>query len=354
MAVAKKGLGRGLSALIPDDIEFLSRIARGDDVLDAPVAPRRRASARAPRGADDSSEQHLTEVEAEPLDASAVPGAPDRVVEWVPLSAIEANPFQPRRTFNDVEMQELVESVREHGVLQPILVRPLRGSGPIRFQLVAGERRWRAATAAGLEQVPAVVRDVADQQALELALIENVQRHDISAVDAAIAYQRLATEFHLSQEDIARRVGKSRSSIANTVRLLDLPVEARTAIDNGEISEGHGRAILLAPTEGARRAVFREVLRGRLSVRDAEHLARKTGESSGSAKENGSTAGSVDAAALTAELKDVEFQLQKALGTRVKVRPKGPKSKSGQIVVEFFSDDDLYRLSNLIRGRKTD
>ena len=194
---------------------------------------------------------------------------------WKPIKIV-ANPYQPRRVFDDEELQNLATSVREHGILQPIIVRPLDNSDEAAgFQLVAGERRWRAAQLAGLSTVPALVRPVSDQQALELAVIENVQRHDISPLDAAQAYRRLATEFELSQEKIAQRVGKSRSSIANTMRLLELPGEARNALQDGTLSEGHGRAILLTAGEGARRAVFRAVLRDKLSVRDTEELARR-------------------------------------------------------------------------------
>ncbi|GAC1417339.1 MAG: ParB/RepB/Spo0J family partition protein [Burkholderiaceae bacterium] len=362
MAATKKGLGRGLAALIPDDdMEFLSRVARGEDLITPPERPQ-----QAPNGS-------ATGLSSPRVDASVAPDEPilapiaegsagtvsptDRVVDWIGVDDIESNPFQPRRTFSATEMQELVDSVRDHGVLQPILVRPLAKSDQGKaYQLVAGERRWRAAREAGLETVPAVVREVADQQALELALIENVQRHDISPVDAAMAFRRLASEFNLAQDEIAKRVGKSRSAVANTLRLLDLPTEAQKAIDEGLLTEGHGRAILLANGDGARRAVFRHILREKLSVRAAEHVARhsagaSTGDHEGARKD--AAANATAHGPVSPELQQVESELQKALGTRVKVRPKGAKSKSGHIVIEYFSDDDLNRVLQLLMPQRS-
>lgn len=409
MAIARKGLGRGLSALIPDDdMEFLSRIARGDTVLAADTAPppntlrqvksevsgeveqksqakpvaksanghvSRETLKKQPKSAvSHSTVPHSIEIRpanssatslTSPLNTVESPLASDSaqsaadpqstavtpaLVEWIKTSAIEANPFQPRRTFSPVEMQELIDSVRSHGILQPILVRPLASQEGRRFQLVAGERRWRAACEAGLEVVPAVIRVIADQQALELAVIENVQRHDISAVDAALAYKRLANEFGLSQDSIARRVGKSRSAVANTMRLLDLPAEAQKAIEVGELTEGHGRAILLAATEGARRAVFRRILRDGLSVREAEAAARRSIHSQTESSASGQ--GAKATAELEVELQGVAEELQKALGTRLKIKPKGQHGKGGQILIEYFSDQDLQRLLGLFRNSK--
>jgi ParB family chromosome partitioning protein len=359
MATAKKGLGRGLSALIPDsDMEFLSRVARGDaslpaipvaeleemtedeasDRSGAPISPTRTPLAR--------SGQFVSAPNARTSQASS-----DGPV-WLDTTQIEANPYQPRRTFSTEEMNDLISSVREHGIIQPILVRPTAGVGDTpAYQLIAGERRWRAAQEAGLTRVPAVIRTVSDQQALELALIENVQRHDISAMDAAKAYRRLADEFGLSQEDIARRVGKSRPAIANTMRLLDLPDEAQKAIEDGTITEGHGRAILLAPGDGARRAVFRRVLRDKVTVREAEEMARK----SQSVREESSTSETTDSkqARLSSvevrALRATEEELSKMLGTRVRVRP---RAKGGQICIEYFSSEDLDQLLGRLRGRQ--
>lgn len=331
----KKGLGRGLSALIPGaDMEFLSRVARGD------------VSAEPVEAAPDISAPET----AEPISATQANNAG---VQQIALDDIEANPYQPRRTFSPAELDDLAASIREHGVLQPILLRPaphdLRGKP---YQLVAGERRWRAVRAAGLTHVPAIVREVADQQALELALIENVQRHDISPLDAAVAYKRLGSEFALSQEQIATRVGKSRAAVANTMRLLDLPEDARTALEKGDLSEGHGRAILLARGEGARRALLRRILRERLSVRDTEHFARQISDheradESATAPEKAAKI-SNSAANRAADWQHAESELQKQLGARLKVRP---RARGGQIVIDYADSDDFERLFALLTGQ---
>ena len=293
----KKGLGRGLSALIPDgDMEFLSRVARGE----------------------------------------AVPSSAPLLLE---IAQIEPNPFQPRRNFSPDEMRDLVASVREHGIIQPVLVRSRPGGG---HQLIAGERRWRAAQEAGLTQIPAVVHEVADQQALELAIIENVQRHDISALDAARAYRRLTGEFGLTLEQVGTRVGKSRPAVSNTMRLLDLPAEAQQALEDGVLTEGHGRAILLAPGDGARRAVLRRILRDKVTVREAEELARRAAHSE--------IAGEAAPRRATAERRahqDCEEELSRVLGTHVQVRP---RAKGGQLCITFHSAEDLDHLVARLRG----
>jgi ParB family chromosome partitioning protein len=363
MTATKKGLGRGLSALIPDaDMNFLSEFTRSSTSAAPAVrsTPRRGASQKTDISAGDAERPPAIELpagastplapQAEIVVASALSGT-----HMLSVAQIKPNPYQPRRFFSDEEMGELVSSIKTHGLLQPVLVRPSRsttaGEAAI-YQLVAGERRWRAAQLAGLDAIPAVVREVDDQQALELALIENVQRHDISAIDAAIAYQRLGAEFGLSQEQIAQRVGKSRSAVANTVRLLDLPQEVRKAVEDGTLSEGHGRAILLASGDGARRAIFRRVLRDKLSVRETERLAQQSTEvtapdeqTSGHPDQKNETG--------TAETTDnnqvarLEGELKKVLGTRLhlKVRRKG-----GELVINFSSPDELNRIVGLIMG----
>jgi ParB family chromosome partitioning protein len=368
---AAKGLGRGLSALIPEaDMEFLSRVARGDTTA-APVTPTQdeqstpAESAIEPALKTKNAPSPVTTLqEPESLSPSETPQhGEDRntsadtvnesAVQWLEISRIQPNPYQPRRSFSAQEMEELVASIREHGVLQPVLVRPLVGNdegGTAGYQLIAGERRWRAAQLADLETVPAIIRHVADQQALELALIENVQRHDITALDAALAYRRLAQEFSLSHDAVARRVGKSRAAVTNTLRLLDLPAEAQQAIEDGTLSEGHGRAILLANGDGARRAVLRRLLREKLSVRATEELARRTLRAASDDKDaktssaQGREAGSANSRHLV-ELRALEEQLQKQLRTRVRIKP---RTKGGQIVIEYFSADDLERVLGLL------
>ncbi len=189
----------------------------------------------------------------------------------LPIEALQPNPYQPRRRFDQDNLDSLAQSIRDQGLLQPILVRPLFGE-PDRFQIVAGERRWRAAQQARLHEVPVVVRDLSDRDALQIALIENVQRQDLTAIEEAEGYRRLIAEFHLTQEDLAHAVGKSRSHLANTLRLLDLPEAVRVMVQDGRLSAGHGRALLACrDPAGAAEAVLR---RG-LNVRQTEALARQ-------------------------------------------------------------------------------
>lgn len=297
----KSSLGRGLSALIPtDDMALLNNGAVRESLSDS----------------------HK-----------------DDGVRQVALRQIIANPLQPRRSFPQQELDELAASIREHGVLQPVLLRPVPDMEEETYEIVAGERRWRAAQAAGLTEVPAIVQEMDDKQALELAIIENVQRQDISALDAAVAYRRLQQEFNLSQEEIAARVAKSRAAIANTLRLLDLPEEVQAAITQNQISEGHGRAILGAKTEDARRAILRQVIRDGLTVRQTEEAARI------SDKVNGQSLRTKSVSRRSAEEKHVEDQLQKALGTRVQLKT---GRRGGHITISYFSAEELERLLELL------
>jgi ParB family chromosome partitioning protein len=347
MATIKKGLGRGLSALIPEqDMERLRQVVRGEGSKAA--VSQEKSSRKNTDGKKQASAAPLIIVEEAPIVANQAADAPapviyndnDAVVATrVAINSIEANPYQPRRFFQPEELSDLADSIREHNVLQPIIVRPLENvdkESSVRYQLVAGERRWRATQMAGRDTIPAIIRVIADQQALELALIENVQRHDISSVDAALAYRRLADEFGLSQENIAQRVGRSRSAVANTLRLLDLSEEIRSALEKGEISEGHGRAILLATGEGARRALYRRIIRDNLSVRETERLAKMSeeviGEEKGTRTRDENTA---------PELKRIEAALQKRLGARVRLQA---RARGGRIAIEYSSVEELQRI----------
>lgn len=359
MATVKKSLGRGLAALIPEnDMEMLRKVARGQESTPSKTDKPLRGSAlreskksaltispsaiQTPDSIQQKSVSHQRGARAELASDSPQGGAASGHIE---VNSIVANPYQPRRFFQPDELEDLASSIREHGVLQPIIVRPLKSSADgAKYQLVAGERRWRASQIAGLIEVPAIVRLISDQQALELALIENVQRHDISAVDAALAYKRLSQEFSLSQEDIAKRVGKSRSAVANTLRLLDLSDEIRGAIEKAEISEGHGRAILLASGEGARRALFRRIKRDNLSVREVERLAKLTEESI-----EGTEDGSLikDKKAMSPETQRIEQALTKRLGTRVAIRT---RSRGGRILIEYSSVEELQRIMRILNA----
>lgn len=258
----------------------------------------------------------------------------------IPLERISFNPYQPRKGYDDGSLEDLVRSVRVHGILQPIVV---RAKGENNYELVAGERRVRAATAAGLTRIPAVVKDLTNQQSLEVALIENLQREDINAVEAALAYRRLVDDFGLSQDDIGFRLGKSRSAVANTLRLLNLPDEIGDSISRGEITEGHGRALLSVEDPQRRAAIWREVMERGLSVRDTEQRCRQKREDSPAA---------ANVARETSEpdrddpiISHLEEQLRRRLGTRVSI---SSSAHGGRIDIEFYSEEDLDRIVSLI------
>ena len=275
--------------------------------------------------------------------SALLPGAledSDASMREVPLDQIRANPYQPRQVFDESGLGELSKSIEEHGILQPVI---LKRTGIDSYELVAGERRFRAARQAGLHSIPAVVREYKPSQMLEVALIENLQREDINAVDAAHAYQRLRTEFGLTQEEIARRVGKAQSTIANTLRLLALPDEVLESVRRGEISEGHARAILQARPE-AQFQVWQNARNQGLSVRETERAAREVSNSASTAKRRRESADSTES---DPHLAAAEEALQVALGTKVRIRWFG---ESGQIAIEFYSADQLDGILERIIG----
>ena len=252
----------------------------------------------------------------------------------IPVEKIRAGTLQPRRTFSAGALEELVASIREKGVLQPVLVRPT----PDGYELVAGERRFRAAETAGLSTIPAVVRRLSDREAIEAALVENIQRADLNAIELAEGYQRLVHDFSLSQEQVAERVGKDRATVANTIRLLKLPPPVRLAVADGRLSAGHARALLSAPPEHAA-AICETVLRRGLSVRETERLCGPAGKRK--------TARSV--APPDAHRKSLEEDLSRRGGTRVRLRG---SLKKGRIEISYFSSEELDRLCDILfRGR---
>jgi ParB family chromosome partitioning protein len=279
---------------------------------------------------------------------------PQEIVQ-IPIARVRPNPYQPRTRFSEEALTELAETIRQHGVLQPIVVRPEGGQ----FVLVAGERRLRAAERAGLETIPAVLRQLDERQMLELALVENLQREDINPVEAARAYQRLAEEFGLTHGEVAQRTGKSRAAVVNTLRLLQLPSDVLAEVEEGKLTEGHGRALLLLPTNADRREFGAHIIREGLSVREAEQVAlRLSREGHGGSLETPAgargaeprTAG--DARRPSAESRaadpldgDLEERLRRRFGTKVEIQRKGDK---GSIAMQFYSADDLIRLVELL------
>ncbi|HET9084787.1 MAG TPA: ParB/RepB/Spo0J family partition protein [Candidatus Limnocylindrales bacterium] len=258
----------------------------------------------------------------------------------LPIASIRPNPDQPRRRFADAEMATLTASIREHGVLQPVLVAETLDG----YQLIAGERRVRAALAAGLDRIPAVVRHLDDRERLELALIENLQREDLDPIESAHGFRRLIDDFGLTHEAIAERVGRARSTVANTLRLLDLAPVVQAAIADGSISEGHGRALGgLSPEH--QEHVLGAVIEQELSVRQTEELVRRLREPKPST--NGEEA--EERRAADPDLERIEEDLRRSLGTKVSL---ARSRRGGRIVIEYYSDEELGRLYDRLTGGK--
>lgn len=266
------------------------------------------------------------------LDA-LIPGGSSAVSEagvtQVAVDSIQRNPRQPRQDFKESELQELAASIREHGVIQPLIVAPASGG---MYTLIAGERRWQAARRAGLRTVPVVVRSASDQQLLELALIENVQRADLNAIEEAEAYHSLVKEFGLSHDAIASRVGKSRVAVTNTLRLLDASSAVKQALVDGKITEGHARALLALNSAKAQEAALRTIVNIDMSVRQTEALTRKLGGHKPASKKKPSRNPNVN---------DIERRLRSSLGTKVALKH---GKKGGSLTIYYYSDEELDAL----------
>jgi ParB family chromosome partitioning protein len=292
MSLQKTGLGKGLSALIP-------------------VAP------------------------PQPVQASKNEG-PRSEVE---IDRISPSPFQPRRTFDEIKLQELAMSIRNQGIIQPLVVRP-KGE---RFELIAGERRWRAAMKAGLDRVPVIVREASDHDALQLALIENLQREDLNPIEEATGYRRLQEEFTWSQEEVAEKVGKSRPTVANALRLLSLPTEVQQEVAAGNLPAGQARALLGLQGEAVIMTAYREVIAKVLSTRETEKLVRNLKLGRRRRRES---------PAVDPDLRSLVEELQRALGTKIRVLPKA-RSNKGKIEIEYYSLPDLERIIGTITTRSS-
>jgi ParB family chromosome partitioning protein len=294
---SKHVLGKGLSALLPDDAELPAGLGEG------------------------------------PAD---VPGTGEQALK-LPLEKLRANPNQPRKHFDEGELGELADSIRSHGIIQPLIV---EDAGDGTWIIVAGERRWRAARLAGLAEVPALIRSYSEEKRREVALIENVQRADLNPMEEAAAYKALMDLTGLSQDETAARVGKNRSTVANALRLLKLPPAARQALEKGELTAGHGRAILSVNAAAEREGLLAEILQRGLSVREAEKRA---------ASLNAAGAGTAKAAPAAPkrdpELNALEDRFREKLGTKVAING---DMRQGSINIEYYSMDDLDRLLDLL------
>ena len=268
-------------------------------------------------------------------DTGEKPGAAQDLL----VASIRPNPFQPRTHFDEAELKDLAASIEASGLLQPVVVRPKAGS----YELIAGERRWRAVQKLGWEKIPALIREADDRTALTLALIENLQRDDLSPIEEARSYQRLMDEFQVSQAEVARVVGRDRSTVANALRLFKLPEEVRDMVDDGRLSEGHARALLGLSDPVALSALARAVVAGGWSVRETE--ARVRGDKPAA---KARAVGGVPKHALPSA-KRIEEALRKHLGTDVKLALR--RRGRGNLTVSFYSNDDLARLLELLLGR---
>ncbi|ABC84117.1 ParB/RepB/Spo0J family partition protein [Anaeromyxobacter dehalogenans] len=260
--------------------------------------------------------------------AAPAPAVPGRTLLTLPVEAIERNPEQPRKRFEDAKLEELAASIRQHGIVEPILVR----KDGARYRILAGERRWRAAQRAGLKEVPAVLREATDREAFELALVENLQRADLNAIEEAEAYEVLQSDHGLTQEAIATRVGKERSTVANALRLLKLPEDVRESVRGGQLDMGHARALLGLEDAEAIRKIAQRAIREGLSVRATEALVR-------SLSKKPSKAGPADPPADSPAIRDLAHRLQRRLGARCRVVPKS--AVAGKLEVEYTSLDEL-------------
>jgi ParB family chromosome partitioning protein len=268
--------------------------------------------------------------------------SPERAAFLCPIEKVVPQAGQPRQYFDEQALAELADSIREHGLIEPLIVRRL-GPGSDRVELIAGERRWRAAQRAGLKEVLVVVKDVSPKEAFELALVENVQRADLNPIEIAEAFDRLIREYDYTQQTLAERIGKDRATVANALRLLKLPPRIRTMVIGRELSEGHARALLGAPTDKAMAEIAEKTVRGKLPVRRVEQLVRAA-----KVREGGGDAGETradKAEAPSAAVRDLEARLMRRLGTRVEVRDKSGK---GEIAVAYGSLDELDRILGAI------
>ena len=261
----------------------------------------------------------------------------------VDIDLIEPNNVQPRTRFDETQLEELAQSIKTNGVVQPILVRKTSGG---RYQIVAGERRWRAAQRAGLQRIPSVIRDVPDDKMLELALIENIQRQELNAIEEAYAYKRLIETFNLTQETVAQRVGRDRTFVTNYLRLLRLPEDIQRLVEENKLSMGHARALLGIDDADKQRQIARNVIDRSLSVRDTERAVKRVvaGGDSNSTVAPASTERASDANTRAAESK-----LRRRLGTQVHILP-NQSGEGGKIEVQYYNESDLQRLYEIIIG----
>lgn len=329
MTARKGGLGRGLSSLIPQKKNqaaaevnyFGSQKSVSDDDSG------KKGSQKIVASSDDSQKKQPQKTSLQDQKVSDI--ALKSVME-ISVDSIVPNPHQPRQKFDEQKLEELASSIRKYGIIQPIVVSRLEDGS---YELVAGERRLKASKLAGMEKVPVLVKDVNEEEKMEIALIENIQRHNLDVIEEARGYKKMQDYFNLTQDEIAKRVGKGRSTVANTLRLLDLPVEIQRAVTESKISEGHARTILAVGDAQKQMALFQLILKNELNVRQAEDKAREVSVSSHKRKIKDKDP----------EIREKESVLETTLGTKVRIK----ESKGGgQILIDFYSKEELLNLFN--------
>ena len=334
--MAKRGgLGRGLDALIPNR-EGAKKAVPASTGTRKKTSPVKKEASDAPEAA--SSPGSTGEETARKKEAPQETGAKQNDVVSMRISLVEPNREQPRKFFDEQAIAELADSVKQFGIIQPLLVQKKDEY----YEIIAGERRWRAAQKAGLKEVPVIVRNFSSQEAVEVSLIENIQREDLNPIEEAKAYERLVRDYGLSQEEVSRRVSKSRSAVTNSMRLLKLEDSVQKMVETSELSEGHARAILGLQDPAMQKAVAENVLKEHLSVRQTEKLVRESDE--GKKKQTAKKNSAVDEVLL----QDLSEQLKQVLGTKVIILPRG--RSGGRIEIEYYSADDLDRLYEMLRS----
>jgi ParB family chromosome partitioning protein len=278
---------------------------------------------------------------------SETPATANEELREVDIDLIEPNNVQPRTRFDETQLEELAQSIKTNGVVQPILVRKTGGG---RYQIVAGERRWRAAQRAGLQRIPSVIRDVPDDKMLELALIENIQRQELNAIEEAYAYKRLIETFNLTQETVAQRVGRDRTFVTNYLRLLRLPEDIQLLVEENKLSMGHARALLGIDDADKQREIARDIIERSLSVRDTERTVKRivAGEDS---NPPAPAAPAPSERGGDANTRAAESKLRRRLGTQVHILP-NQSGEGGKVEVQYYNDNDLQRVYELIMGTR--
>lgn len=356
------GLGRGLDSLIPDktgktrkkstekseqarkskkDKTKASSAEQEKDLIDKESTGADMPKTDLPAGEKEIMEQEVKETEKAEKAAEKIQEAADssdgKVIS-LRISLVEPNRNQPRKFFDDEAIEELSDSIKQFGIISPLLVQKKEDY----YEIIAGERRWRAAQKAGLKEVPVLIKDFSNQEAVEVSLIENIQREDLNPIEEAKAYDRLVSEYGMNQEEVAGRVSKSRSAIANSMRLLKLDPEVQRMVETGAVSEGHGRTLLSVADPDVQKEIAGKIVTERLSVRQTEKLVRDLQKAPASPRRK-----SRDVRRETL-LNDLAEQLKGKLGTKVNIRQNG-KNK-GKIEIEYYSDEELDRIYDLLRS----